>query len=736
MTTGRLIVASSRLPVTLTQNDGIWSAAPSTGGLATALGAVRKKRKFTWLGWPGAHVAPADQESVRRTLARRGTSPVFLPKEVMAGFYEGFSNDMLWPLFHNLMERSTFNRENWEDYKAVNKMYADAIAEQAQPGDLVWIHDYQLCLVPQMLRDKGLGCPVGFFLHIPFPAADIYRTLPVADQVLRGLLGADVIGFHAYEYVSHFRMAALRVLGMESDAMHIDIQSRRVMLEVMPIGIEPGEVRAFLKTPEARREQQEMERAFSGKQIVVGVDRLDYTKGLPLKLLAFEELLKSRPDLRERVVLVQVAAPSRTGVEEYQHLKREVDELVGRINGAFSTSSYTPVVYINQAVERERLAGLYRAASTALVTPVRDGMNLVALEWVAARSGLGGSLILSEFCGAAHCLPGSRLVNPFNTDQVAKVIAETLDDETPHLDSFLHMQTFVETNTSTRWAQAFLDKLEAMSGERSRAARTFRVKEPEMRRRIQSARRPLVLLDYDGTLRSYVMNPRDAAPGARILSVLEQLSRLADTYVVSGRDEKTLENWLGHLDIGLVCEHGLSLRLPKQKWTSRKNVSGAALFRLVRPLFEEFVQRTPGSSIEAKRAAIAWHYRAADPEYSQFQSKELLTRLGDLLKRRPYKVLRGNRVIEVRHEQVTKGSAVVDILERHPEADFIFCAGDDRTDEDMMRAFPEAARSRTVTCWVGAPNAHADYWRESSEGLLGELETMVALLRERPRRSK
>lgn len=731
----RLIVASTRLPVTLSRTDGGWDAAPSTGGLVTALAAVRDKRKFTWLGWPGAHVGNAERKEVTRKLARHGTSPVFVAQEHMEGFYEGFSNDMLWPLFHNLTERATFSRDNWEHYKAVNQMYADAIAKQARPGDLIWVHDYQLCLVPQMLREKGLGCPIGFFLHIPFPAADVYRTLPVAEEILRGLLGADIIGFHAYEYVSHFRTAALRVLGMESESMHLQLQSRRVQLEVLPIGIEPSEVKELLRTPEARREQTDLERTFAGKRIIVGVDRLDYTKGIPLKLLAFEELLKAHPEWRENVVLVQVAAPSRTGVEEYQQLKREVDELVGRINGAFSTSSHTPVVYINQKVERARLSGLYRASSIALITPVRDGMNLVALEWVAARRGLGGSLILSEFCGAAHCLPGSRLVNPFNTDQVAAVLAEALEDDGPHLESFHHMQRFVDVNTSMRWAELFLEKLEGFSGDRSRVAKTLRIKDPQVKKLLESAKRPIVFLDYDGTLRSYVINPKEAVPDKRILNVLERLSRVADVYVVSGRDGATLGEWLGHLDIGLVCEHGLALKLPGGDWQGRRNVSGSTLARLVKPLFEEFVRRTPGSSIEIKQAAIAWHSRAADPEYSQFQSKELLTRLEDLLKRRPYKVLRGNRVIEVRHEHVTKGSAVGHLLERHPRADFIFCAGDDRTDEDMMRALPDGMRSRTITCWVGSPNAHAEYWRESNRALLGELEEMAAVWERRARQN-
>lgn len=724
--TGRLIVASTRLPIVLSPGaDNLWEVTQGTGGLVTALAAVRQDREFTWLGWPGTFIPDADREEVSKRLAEYGSTPVFVPQEHMAGFYEGFSNDNLWPLFHNLTERSTFSRENWTSYRVVNEMYADAIAAIAQPGDLIWIHDYQLCLVPRLLREKGLGCPIGFFLHIPFPSADIYRTLPVADELLRGILGADLIGFHAYEYVSHFRMAALRVLGLESDTTFLEIQSRKVQLEVLPIGIEPREVQEFLKSPEALQEQTDLERTFAGKQIVVGVDRLDYTKGIVLKLLAFEEFLKQYPQWRENVVMVQVAAPSRTGVEEYQQLKREVDELVGRINGEFSTSSHTPVVYINQFVDRARLSGLYRAASIALVTPVRDGMNLVALEYVAARKGLGGTLILSEFCGAAYCLPGSRLVNPFNTSQVATVLAEALENDAPDYQNFSHMERFVEENTSTRWAERFLRQLEGFVGDVTREVRKFQLTDPVLKQQVEDAERPVLFLDYDGTLRSYVPNPKAAYPNARILHVLERLVAVADVYVISGRDAATLDAWLGHLGVGMVCEHGLALKLKGGQWQTRKNLSNTVLERLVRPLFEEFVRRTPGSSLEIKQAAIAWHSRAADPEYSQFQSKELVTRLQDLLKRRPYKVLRGNRVIEVRHEAVTKGSAALQLLEIHPNADFLFCAGDDRTDEDMMRAIPEHWRKRTVTCWIGSPNFCAQYWRESSLGLLSELEAMA-----------
>ncbi len=730
--TGKLIVASSRLPVTMTKSEGRWQVKPSTGGLVTALGAVREKRKFLWLGWPGADVALGDRREVSKQLAKAGTSAVFIDSEHLEGFYEGFSNDTLWPLFHDLTERVSFVPRHWESYRVVNQMYADAIARAARPGDTIWVHDYQLCLVPQMLRAKGLGCTIGYFLHIPFPTASGYRTLPVAEEILKGMLGADLIGFHAYEYVSNFRSAALRILGMDSDAKYIPLQSRRVHLEVLPIGIEPKEVRELAASVDAKREVTELTHAYVGKKLIVGVDRLDYTKGIPQKLLGFEELLRRHPQYRDKVVLVQVAAPSRTGVEEYQQLKREVDELVGRINGQYSTPSYTPVVYINQPVQRSRLAGLYRAADVGLVTPVRDGMNLVALEYVAARHGLGGTLILSEFCGAAHCLPGAKLVNPFNMAQVAESLHEALAGRVPNLEAFGHMETFVNRNTSTRWAEANLELLEELRGDQSVSVKLLDMNETSIADLARRAKRPLVVLDYDGTLRSYVINPQDAVPDRRILRVIERLSELSNVYVVSGRDGETLEKWLGHLNIGLVCEHGLAMKLPGGDWQGSVKVNIAGLNRLVRPLFEEYVRRTPGSSIETKRAALAWHSRAADPEYAQFQSNELHAQLEDLLKKRPYRVLKGNRVIEVRHELVTKGSAMERILEEHPRTDFLFCAGDDRTDEDMMRAIPQRYISKSVRCWVGAVNANAEYWRESNSKLLSELEKLIVLLEREP----
>ncbi len=668
-------------------------------------------------------VPPEDEAAVTSLLAHHGAAPVFISEDDVDGFYSGFSNSALWPLFHGFINRSAFSSATWDAYMKVNALFADEICKRAQPGDIVWVHDYQLTLVPELLRERGVTCPVGFFLHVPFPSSEIYRTLPVRENILRGLLGADFLGFHAYEYVSHFRKACLRVLGLDSDTDMIRTRARKVRLGVLPIGIDPNEIVEMAEAEEARRELKTLRHAYSGKKIILGVDRLDYTKGLPEKLLAYEELLRISPKWRKDSVLIQIAAPSRTNVDEYQALKRQVDELVGRINGRYGSSEHTPIVYINQSVSRTRLTGMYQAADVALVTPVRDGMNLVALEYIAARGELGGSLILSEFAGAAYLLPGARLVNPYNIAEVAAALEEELGRETYDPT---HMLEFVKENTSMRWAQLFLDRLEEALEDPVPPPRRLQVTSDALRGALGQAAKPLILLDYDGTLRAYERNPSNAAPNERIRDVLRALSRRANVYVISGRDAATLEKWLGDLPIGLVCEHGFAMRPAAGVWSEQIGQDLAALERL-QDVFDEFVRRTPGSRTERKRSAIAWHFRSADPEFGIFQSKELLNEIEELLKREPYSVLQGNKVIEVRHVNSTKGRAAEELLRRHPETDAVFCGGDDRTDEDMMEALRRVWGNSAVLCWVGGKNACADYWTESTLSLLQELEALCQL---------
>jgi trehalose 6-phosphate synthase/phosphatase len=412
--------------------------------------------------------------------------------------------------------------------------------------------------------------------------------------------------------------------------------------------------------------------------------------------------------------LIQVAAPSRTDVDEYQALKREVDELVGRINGQYGAPDHTPIVYINQNVSRARIAGMYRAAHVALVTPVRDGMNLVALEYIAARGKDGAHLILSEFAGAANQLPEARLVNPYNVKDVSNGLNSALGSEP--LES-RYMLEFVENNTAMRWAEQFLGRLEEA---RSSLPPPKRLRAKHMVSRLASCKKLAFFLDYDGTLRGYERVPKRAVPDEYVRETLRSLSRCGQVFVVSGRDGQTLEAWLGDLPIGFACEHGAAIREVGKQWEHVIEPDTSVLAK-VQSVLDDFVRRTPGARVEPKRSAIAWHYSTVDAELGAFQSKELVNELAELLKREPYSILRGNKVVEVRHMHCTKGRALEEFLRRNPDIDGVFCAGDDHTDEEMMEYLHTVDGKTTVLCWVGAASALAEFWADSSQSLVAEL---------------
>ncbi len=703
---------------------GGWQVSASPGGLATALRAVAGRRPFLWIGWPGAAVPEADRDAVARDIEELGARPVFLGEREVAGWYEELSNRVLWPLFHALPVAMRVAAGAWQRYVDVNQRFADAIAELARPGDTIWIHDYQLALVPNLLRRRELDAAIGYFLHIPFPASETFRTLPMREEVLRGILGADFIGFHSYEYVAHFRSSILRILGVESEPELVALPTHHARMGALPIGIEPADIAEVARSPEAEAELAELRASYHGKKVVLGVDRLDYTKGLPQKLIAFEELLDRNPDLRDKVVFIQVAAPSRTGVAEYQRLRREIDELVGRVSGRFSSPSGSPLVYIHQNLPRERLVPLYRLADVALVTPLRDGMNLVCLEYVAARGDEPGALILSEFTGAAQCLSGAALVNPYNTSEVASALADALRGE-PN-GAFTHMREFVDSNTSVAWAERFLERLEATRLEFGGQVKRLRARDPDVIDRCAVARRPLVLLDYDGTLQPHVRLPEQAAPTPRVHALLAEAAALATTYVVSGRSAGVLDAWLGGLPVGLVSEHGLSIKHPDGSWSDPPRIDARALDEVVEPLLRDFCRRTPGSRIERKMASIAWHYRGSDPRLGAWRARELSNQLGARLQGHPYSVLLGSRVVEVRHAEATKGAAAIQILAAHPEADLVLCAGNDRTDEDMFAALV-ASPVPSIRVYVGGSNTSAEYFVETPDELIAELAAILPL---------
>jgi trehalose 6-phosphate synthase/phosphatase len=462
---GRLIIVSNRLPITVTGSGDDIEVVPSSGGLATGLGAVHEGCESLWVGWSGldANASPEARRSLKKQLTARRLVEVPLSAEEVAVYYENISNGVLWPIFHDQLDRLPNVIEGWETYEAVNARYADMIAACARPGDTIWIHDFQLMRVPALLRERLPDVRIGFFLHIPFPNPEIFFALPRRQWLVEGMLGADLVGFHTRRYRGHFTAALRRLLHIEMHDETIEYSGRRVRLGIFPMGID---AESFAKRAADPRVVSETARLRSDRGIVllVGIDRLDYSKGLPRRLLALERLLTVHPEWIERIRLVQVAVPSREGLPAYKSVRRTVEEHVGRINGRFGTHRWTPIRYINRSVSATILSALYRAADVLLVTPLRDGMNLVAKEFIATRTDDDGVLVLSEFAGAADELTRAVMVNPYDVDGMSESIDAAL--RMPHAERRERMQMLrahVMEHDVSGWAESFLAQL-AVSG--------------------------------------------------------------------------------------------------------------------------------------------------------------------------------------------------------------------------------------------------------------------------------
>ncbi|RYP92618.1 hypothetical protein DL770_001260 [Monosporascus sp. CRB-9-2] len=461
----RLVLISNRLPITIkSQDDGKYAYSVSSGGLVTGLSGLSKTTDFQWYGWPGRELPEEDVARVRKDLKEKHSAhPIFIDDELADRHYNGFSNSILWPLFHYHPGEITFDENAWEAYTQVNMIFAQAVAKDVQDGDLIWVHDYHLMLLPEMLRnmlrDKK-DIKIGFFLHTPFPSSEIYRILPVREELLRSLLHCDLIGFHTYDYARHFLSSCSRILETNTTPNGVDFQGRFVTVGAFPIGIDPEKFTEGLKKPKVQERIAALKRKFDGVKLIVGVDRLDYIKGVPQKLHALEVFLTEHPEWRGKIVLVQVAVPSRGDVEEYQNLRAVVNELVGRINGRFGTVEFMPIHFLHQSVDSDELTALYAVSDICLVTSTRDGMNLVSYEYIATQRDRHGVMILSEFTGAAQSLTSSLIVNPWNTEEVANAIhdAVTMSPEMREAN-YRKLEKYVFKYTSAWWGQTFVKEL-------------------------------------------------------------------------------------------------------------------------------------------------------------------------------------------------------------------------------------------------------------------------------------
>lgn len=691
-----LVLASNRLPVTIRPTPDGLTLVESVGGLATGLRDLAEVREGVWIGWPGptAQLGTETEADLDRRLEALGCVPVHLSRSEVRGFYQGYSNGVIWPLFHYLIQQVPLYPRHWEDYDQVNRRYAEVVAAHCQPGDEVWVHDYQLMRVPYFLRRFQPEVRIGFFLHIPFPSFEVFRILPSRHHLLEGLLGADLIGFHTASYAEHFRTAVGQLLGVGLlGEEKLEYQGRTPSTGVFPMGINA----VLFEGPRTVGPFGDERPATVGK-CLVAIDRLDYTKGIPRRLLAFEELLKGHPELREQVTLIQVAVPSRTGVKAYQKFRRHVNAMVGRINGAFGSQRWTPVQYLYRSFTRSELVALYRSADVMLVTPVRDGMNLVAKEFVASRADGDGVLVLSEFAGAAAELTEAVQVNPYDIEASADAYYRALTMVRHERRARMRaLRERVQTGSVERWAQSFLAALRAaVATQTAMMALDHAPLDIEAAlSRLHAAPALLLLLDYDGTLVPFAPTPELAAPDAALLELLQVLADSPNIrlHIVSGRPGSVLEEWLGHLPVGLHAEHGLWSRLPRASTWERGAGGRPVPYDEVLTLLKRFTALTPGSRIERKSGGLAWHFRLGPADIASRNAELLVEEARRRFPDDSVDVLRGDKVVEIRPVGIHKGIIVTRLLQESPADTLVVAIGDDTTDEDMFAALPEQGLS-------------------------------------------
>ncbi|EGG25381.1 glycosyltransferase [Cavenderia fasciculata] len=668
----RIIVVSNRLPVSLKkEDDGVWTSKMSSGGLVAALSGL-KSNNFVWVGWIGSEIDEADRPQINKMLMEKHNCiPVYLDEKVANEHYNGFSNAVLWPLFHYLPGDLDYDDNIWNSYVEANKEFSKVVLGLLQPNDLVWVHDYHLMLLPELVRTSSPDARIGFFLHIPFPSSEIFRVLPCRKEILMGVLNSNLIGFHTYDYARHFLKACTRIVGLETSPNGVYLNDKFVSVGVFPVGIDPDKFFEMLKTDKVKERILELKQSFSGMKVLIGIDRLDYIKGLPQKLQAMERLFQKYPDWKGKLVLIQVAVPSRQDVEEYQKLKKDVEELVGRINGTYGTLGYSPIHYLFQSVDSTELTALYNIADAALITSIRDGMNLVAQEYIVSQTDKKGVLILSEFTGAAQSLSGAVLINPWNTEDLADSIHNSLCDDTmpahEREDKHQMLSNYITRHTASHWGNGFVRELFKASHQ---AERIISIPKLNTNGVIEAFKRS----KKDYCIPSLCKPPQDLINSLKTLSS-DPVRVSNEVYLLSGRDKKTLGEWFADVDVGLSAEYGCFVKQPGSKeWDQMCPSLDSSWKETIRPLFKYFALRTPGSFFEEKEMLFTWHYRNADPIFGSIQARELHLHLDNL----PLDVIVGDKTLGVRSYNINPTTSMRRvIMDSIPRGlDFVLLVGD------------------------------------------------------------
>ncbi|XWS12480.1 hypothetical protein CRYUN_Cryun37aG0092100 [Craigia yunnanensis] len=779
----RIIIVGNQLPVKAKRrpdNKG-WSFSWDDDSLLLQLkDGLPEEMEVLYVGSLKVDVDPNEQEDVSQLLLDRFKCvPAFLPPDILTKFYHGFCKQHLWPLFHYMLPFSAnhggrFDRSLWEAYVAANKIFSQRVIEVINPeDDYVWIHDYHLMVLPTFLRRRFNRLRMGFFLHSPFPSSEIYRTLPVREEILKALLNSDLIGFHTFDYARHFLSCCSRMLGIEYQSKRgyigLEYYGRTIGIKIMPVGIHMVQIESVLRLPDKEWRVGELKQQFEGKTVLLGVDDMDVFKGVNLKLLAMEQMLKQHQKWQGRAVLVQITNPARGRGKDLDEIQAEIQASCKRINETFGQPDYQPIVFIDRPVSLSERVAYYTIAECVVVTAVRDGMNLTPYEYIVCRQGVSESessskssgpkksmLVVSEFIGCSPSLSGAIRINPWNIEATAEAMNEAISmaDAEKQLRHEKHYR-YVSSHDVAFWSRSFFHDMERTCKDHFRRrcwgiglSFGFRVValDPNFRKLsidhivsvyLRSKNRA-ILLDYDGTVMPQTSHNK--APSAEVISIINALSGdIKNTvFVVSGRGRESLGKWFSPCKkLGIAAEHGYFMRWSRNdEWEVCGQNSEFGWKEIAEPVMKLYTEATDGSSIEPKESALVWHHRDADPGFGSSQAKEMLDHLESVLANEPVAVKSGQFIVEVKPQGVSKGLVAERIFttmaERGRQADFVLCIGDDRSDEEMFQIISSAISSGVLSsntsvfaCTVGQKPSKAKYYLDDPAEVVNMLEALA-----------
>lgn len=700
---GRLIIVAYRLPFKVVREGGVSRLFQNSGGLVSAVLSLVKDQqneafdahqKIQWIGF--SENTPEELEGQSMENENFRAHPVFIPEELNENYYEGFCNNLIWPLCHYFPSLARFHDVYFDAYREAHELFFEKVKEVIRPGDVVWVQDYQLMLLPQMIRNAFPENKIGFFFHIPFPSFEIFRMLPVAwrKAIVDGILGADVVGFHTNDYVEYFLKAARLVSELGNKLHYINLGNRIVKVDSFPISIDFDKFNDAYDDPDVTAARADARQSLKEK-IIFSVDRLDYSKGIIHRLHGYQRFLEQNSNWHEKVSFVMVVVPSRDTIEQYQQMKSDIDQTVGKINADFGTISWQPIIYQYRSMPYHEMVGMYTASDVALITPVRDGMNLVCKEYVASRQDGLGVLILSEMAGAAAELGEALIINPLDRQDIADAIKTAF--EMPEEEQNKRMEAMRERIRDYdvfAWTSDFFTQMTMLELEHDRLRQVFLNNKgiDAIRHAYQLSNNRILFFDYDGTLAPIVPDPAKAIMGEDMRKLLTDIAKRDTVVIVSGRDRYFLDKLFSDLPVHMIAEHGALIKAKDSgEWQLNEGYEENWKDG-IRPMMQIYAKRCPGAFVEEKETALAWHYRTADDkEYASRRAQELLWQLKNYIQPElNLQVIDGNKVVEVKKTAFNKGTATRTFVEGGG-FDFILAIGDDTTDEDMFEALPETS---------------------------------------------